>query len=94
MRWAPKSSDTATLAERAKRAMAEAQSDHRAPIFPSTEGPAHDAAKAARIFVDLLPEVSRFDRERRMASSEATPEMIRAAPDEDLATRLRMKRPK
>jgi hypothetical protein len=48
--------------------------------------------EAAALFTHLLPEVERFDRERRMQRTDVTPEEIRRASDMDLATRLRMKR--
>lgn len=49
--------------------------------------------EAANLFAALLPEVVKYDRDRRMADN-ISAEEIRTASDNDLAVRLRMKRKK
>lgn len=48
--------------------------------------------QAAALFMHLLPQVEKHDRARRMSRADVTPEEIRRASDNDLATRLRLKR--
>lgn len=61
----------------------------RALDLPPMTTPPH--IEAANLFVALLPEVAKYDRERRMQSEALSPDDIRLASDADLAARLRLK---
>lgn len=52
------------------------------------------SSQAAQIFMNLLPIVQRYDRERRMGGAALSAEEIRRASDLDLATRMRLRREK
>lgn len=54
----------------------------------------HDARAASVLFQRLVPIVLKHDRQKRMTREDMSVEEVRRSTDMDLATRLRMKKPK